>query len=350
MKRTPDMKRKTLSFIEENNQREGIPIKSICSITDISYRTYRRWKKLNDLQDNRKGHPNLKSRLTSSEKEEIIFLCNKAEYCNLSPNQIVPRLADKEIYIASEASFYRVLKEHNQLKHRRKSKKPTKGKKPASHTATNSNQVWTWDITYLKRDIKGIFYYLYLIVDIYDRCITGYRVEENQSSKLAAGMVEDAVLKRGANTSNLVLHSDNGGPMKGSTMAITLDKLGIIKTFNRPSVSNDNSYSESLFKTLKYQLHNPLGAFHSLEEADKWAQDFIKWYNKEHLHSGIKYVTPNQRFTGEDKKILKERKKLYEKAMIKNPARWINKSTKNWDRIETVFLNKRKDQIEGHLS
>ncbi len=263
------MKNKILSFIEDNHQKEGISIKSICSITDISYRIYLRWKKSNDLYDNRKGHTNINNRLTSSEKDEIISLCNNSEYCNLSPNQIVPKLADKGIYIASESSFYRILRDSKLLKHRRKSKKPSKEKKPVSHTATNSNQVWTWDITYLKRNVKGLFYYLYLIVDIYDRCITGLRVEENQSSRLAADMVTDAVLKRGANTSNLVLHSDNGGPMKGSTMAITLDKLGITKTFNRPSVSNDNSYSESLFKTLKYQLQNPLGAFQSLEEASK---------------------------------------------------------------------------------
>ena len=133
-------------------------------------------------------------------------------------------------------------------------------------------------------------------------------------------------------------------------MAITLDKLGIIKTFNRPSVSNDNSYSESLFKTLKYQLQNPMEAFESLGEASEWAESFVKWYNDEHLHSGIKYVTPSQRFRGEDKTILKMRADLYEKTMAKNPLRWINKSTKNWNRIESVFLNKRKDQIEGHLS
>jgi putative transposase len=195
-----------------------------------------------------------------------------------------------------------------------------------------------------------MFYYLYLIVDIYDRCITGCRVEENQSSKLAAEMIEDAILKRGANSSNLVLHSDNGGPMKGSIMSVTLDKLGVIKTFNRPSVSNDNSYSESLFKTLKYRLQNPLMPFGSLEEASKWSESFVKWYNEEHLHSGIKYITPNQRFRGEDKAILEKRKKLYEKTMAKNPLRWINKWTKNWDRIDTVYLNKRKDQIEGQLS
>lgn len=350
MKRSVDIKKKIMAFIEDNSKKEDIPIQTICSITDICYKTYRRWKKCDNLEDNRKGHKNVKNRLNSSEKEEIISICNNAEYCNLSPNQIVPKLADQNIYIASESSFYRTLREHKLLAHRRKSKKPTKGRKPASHTATDSNQVWTWDITYLKRDVKGMFYYLYLIVDIYDRCITGFRVEENQSSKLAAEMVEDAVLKRGANTSRLVLHSDNGGPMKGSTMAITLDRLGIIKTFNRPSVSNDNSYSESLFKTLKYQLKNPMEAFHSLEEANKWAGDFVRWYNKKHLHSGIKYVTPDQRFKRKDITILKKRAKLYEEIMAKNPLRWINKFTKNWDRIESVYLNKRKDQIDGQLS
>ena len=194
------MKKDIMSFIESHSQSEDLSIRKVCSITGISHKTYKRWKISADLNDNRKGHPNLKNRLTVPERDEIISICNSAEYCNLSPNQIVPKLADRKMYIASESSFYRILRECKLLEHRRRSKKPTKVKKPASHTATNSNQVWTWDITYLKRDIKGMFYYLYLIIDIYDRCITSFRVEENQNSKLAADLVEDAVLKRGANT------------------------------------------------------------------------------------------------------------------------------------------------------
>lgn len=302
------------------------------------------------MKDKREGPKFVKNKLTKKEREKIIEICNSEEYRDLSSNLIVPKLADKGIYIASESSFYRVLRKKDMLAHRRKSKKPQRKKKPATHCAKDSNQVWTWDITYLKTNIKGIFYYLYLIVDIYDRCITGFRVEEKQSSVLAAELVSDSVLKRNADSNKLVLHADNGGPMKGSTMAVTLVKLGITKTFNRPSVSNDNSFSESLFKTLKYDLINPLKPFENIEEARKWVKTFVEWYNNCHLHSGIKYVTPNQRFDKEDITILKRRKAVYYEAMKNNPQRWINNKIRNWNIINSVTLNERKDQIEGHLS
>lgn len=350
MKRSVKEKREIILFISENSAKYELSKKKVCSITAISYRTYKRWVNSHNLCDLRKGTNHSPNSLTGIEEQQILDICNSTEYCNLSPNQIVPMLADKNIYIASESTFYRVLRKHKLLTHRRKSRKPGKKREPASHTATDSNQVWTWDITYLKTQVKGMFYYLYLIIDIYDRCVTGFRVEEQQSSILASEMVQDAILKRGANSQKLVIHSDNGGPMKGSTMAATLDRLGVIKTFNRPSVSNDNSYSESLFKTLKYSLRNPMKPFESREEASSWAKEFIEWYNRKHLHSGIKYVTPYQRFKKEDKIILDNRKMVYEHAKRKNPDRWINDNIKNWSRINTVYLNRRKDQIEGHLA
>jgi putative transposase len=334
-------KQEIMLFITENSAKYGISKKKVSSITSISYRTYKRWVKSDDLCDLRKGHNNLSNSLTDSEEQQILEVCNSPEYCNLSPNQIVPMLADKNIYLASESTICRVLRKHKLLTHRRKSKQPSKKREPASHVATDSNQVWTWDITYLKTQVKGMFYYLYLIIDIYDRCITGFRVEESQCSTLASEMVKDTILKRGAESKKLVIHSDNGGPMKGSTMAMTLDRLGVITTFNRPSVSNDNSYSESLFKTLKYSLRNPLKPFKSCEEASLWAEEFIEWYNRKHLHSGIKYVTPHQRFLKQDKIILDNRKQVYELAKMKNPNRWINNNIKNWNRINAVFLNKR---------
>ena len=334
----------------DNSVKYNLSKRKVCSITTISYRTFKRWIKSCDLIDLRRGNNSSSNRLSEDEEQQILDICTSPDYCDLSPNKIVPMLADENIYIASEASFYRVLRKHKLLSHRQKSKKPSKKSKPASHVATDSNQVWTWDITYLKTSVKGIFFYLYLIIDIYDRCITAYRIEEIQNSTLASEMVEDAILKRGANSKQLVLHSDNGGPMKGATMAITLDRLGVTKTFNRPSVSNDNSYSESIFKTLKYSFKHPFKAFNSCEEARLWAEEFVEWYNYEHLHSGIKYVTPNQRFMKKDIEILKNRKKVYELAKRKNPKRWINKSIKNWDRTDVIYLNKRKDQIEGHLT
>ena len=171
----------------------------------------------------------------------------------MPPSQIVPSLVDKGIYIASESSFYRILREDGQLKHRGKAK-PRTIVKPEPYVATGPNQVWTWDITYLPTSVKGSFYYLYMIMDIFSRKIVGWEIYENQTDELASVVARKAYLSERIGGKDLVLHSDNGSPMKGATMLATLQNLGVAASFSRPSVSNDNPYSEALFRTLKYRL------------------------------------------------------------------------------------------------
>ena len=193
--------------------------------------------------------------------------------------------------------------------------------------------------------VKGIFLYLYLVMDIFSRKVVGWQVYQNESSAQAADLMTDICLQEDIEPNQVTLHSDNGSPMKGATMLSTLQQLGVIPSFSRPSVSNDNPYSESLFRTLKYRPEYPEKAFSNLETARHWVTGFVYWYNEEHLHSEIKFVTPGQRHRGEDMEILAHRKQVYQVAQSKNPERWSG-DIRNWEPIKEVYLNPEKQKID----
>jgi transposase InsO family protein len=176
----------------------------------------------------------------SAERRRLLELLNADEFQNLPPKQIVPRLADRGIYVASESTIYRLLREEGQLTHRASSRPATKRAR-VEHVATRPNQVWSWDITYLRGPIRGAFFYLYLVVDIFSRRIMGWEICEEESMDKAAALIKRACAMNGVDPNGLVLHSDNGGPMKGSTMLATLQWLGIVPSFSRPRGSDDNA-------------------------------------------------------------------------------------------------------------
>ena len=315
----------------------GSRIESACDVLGIHKRTFERWRKFPD-GDQRKGPlTEPKNKLSVEERKEVIHICNSQEFMDKPPSQIVPTLADKGEYVASESSFYRILKAENLNVHRGKSKAPTR-KKPDELIANGPNEVYSWDITFLKTEVTGIFLYLYLVMDIYSRKIVGYAVHEHQSSEHAADLIERVCRVEGVEKDQLSLHSDNGGPMKGATMLATLQRLGIMPSFSRPSVSDDNPYSEALFKTTKYCPMYPSKPFESIDHALSWVKRFVYWYNEEHFHSGIKFVTPSSRHKGEDRKILENRNKVYENAKRNKPERW-SKNTRDWGHINSVSLN-----------
>lgn len=307
-----------------------------CEDAGIDVKTFKRW--IMNIDDKRKG-PNSSpaNKLTEKEVEDIIRVSTSTEFVDLPPNQIVPTLADKGIYIASESSFYKVLNERKLLEHRGKSKRKAHNR-PAPLVARGPNEIYSWDITYLRSDIAGKFYYLYMFMDIYSRKIVGQEVYEVESMELSSQLIERICECEGIKKDHLILHSDNGGAMKGATMLATLQKLGVIPSFSRPRVSDDNPFSEALFKTLKYCPAFPAKPFTSTTEANAWVGKFVYWYNNIHLHSGVKYVTPASRHAMKDGEILKNRKKVYEEAKLKNPNRWSGE-TRNWDKVEKVFLN-----------
>jgi putative transposase len=283
--------------------------------------------------------------LSNKERQEILEVAKSSEYMDYSPWVIVAKLADKGKYIASESSFYNILNEHKMLRHRGKSKVKN-SYRPAPLVAYNPKEIWTWDITYLKTSIRGQYFYLYLFLDIFSRKIVGFDIHEEEAMEYSSELVERICVNEGVKKDNLTLHSDNGGPMKGATMLATLERLGVAASFSRPRVSNDNPYSESLFKTLKYCPKYP-EIFNNIAEAKHWVIKFINWYNN-HPHSGIKFVTPEERHQGLDIEILERRKLVYLEAKKKNSERWGGRKIRNWDRIDKVFLNhlQKKNEID----
>ena len=301
----------------------------------IDFKTFCRWRE--SPVDKRHGPLTTpKNKLSNEEKDELVKVASSKEFVDESPWIIVAKLADQGKYIASESTFYKVLKEKKLLQHRGKSKAANRYR-PTPLVADGPNQIWSWDITYLKTMVRGQFYYVYLMMDIWSRKIVGFDVQEEESMDHSSALMERLCEAEGINKNELVLHSDNGGPMKGATMLATLEKLGVAASFSRPRVSNDNPYSESLFKTLKYCPKYP-DRFSSIAEARQWMIVFMDWYNN-HQHSGIKFVTPNERDQGLDINILKNRKEVYGLAKEMNPERWSNRKIRNWDREEKVYLN-----------
>ncbi len=314
-------------------------------MAEISPRTVQRWKAQAGSTDGRMGPKQVpKNKLTEKERKRILEVANSPEYRDLSPKQIVPRLADQGEYIASEASYYRILHEEDQLRHREPSR-PAKRHKPEEYVAKGPNEVFTWDITYLKSGLRGVFFYLYMVVDIWSRKIVGWEVHEVESMELSSRLIERICQESGIDPEGLVLHSDNGGPMKGSTMLTTLQKLGIVPSFSRPQVSDDNPYSEALFRTLKYRPEFPNSAFGSLDEARQWVARFVQWYNTSHLHSSIRFVTPQDRHSGKEVEVLKKRQQVYKVARARHPERWSG-NIRNWDPVATVRLNPKGDLME----
>ncbi len=309
-----------------------------CKIIGVSDRTLERWR-VKDIGDDQRHGPKTTpgNKLSEVERKRVLEVVNSPEYRSLSPKQIVPRLADQGTYIASESSMYRILAAAGQNAHREPSK-PRKRHKPNEYVAHGPLEVFSWDITYLRSAVRGEYYYLYLVMDIWSRKIVGWRVERTESMDYSSELITSICAALGVDPEGIVLHSDNGGPMKGSTMLATLEVLGIVASFSRPRVSDDNPFSEALFRTLKYRPWFPNRPFQSLEEARLWVSAFVDWYNDEHLHSSIGYVTPNDRHAGRDVKILAKRREVFEQARRRHPDRWSG-AIRNLDRIEVVELN-----------
>lgn len=314
-----------------------------CEVAGLAERTVQRWRDA-DIGDDGRAGPRTRpaNALTPAEREKVLAVVNSPEYRDLPPKQVVPRLADEGRYIASESTMYRILRAEGQATHRGRAK-PRTVRRVDEHIATAANQVWSWDITYLLSSVRGRFFYLYLVEDVWSRRIVGFEVHAEESMELSAALVSATCAAENVDPRGLVLHSDNGGPMRGSTMLATLQRLGIVASFSRPKVSDDNPFVESLFRTLKYRPEYPHKPFDTLDDARAWVAGFVAWYNTEHRHSGIRFVTPDERHDGREKDVLANRARVYERARRKHPNRW-SRAIRNWTPAPAVFLNPKRDQ------
>lgn len=334
----------TLALIDEAVT-SGARLNLACELLRLSARTVQRWRKQgpDGGEDRRRGpHTTPPNALSEAEEELVLETLTSASFADLSPKQVVPLLADQGIYIASESTCYRILKKADLNRHRQPSK-PRTHAKPQQRIATGPSQILCWDITYLPANVRGTFYYLYLFLDIWSRKIVGWGVYDKQCEHIASGLLKSLCDRLDVTPDGLVLHSDNGKPMKGSTMLSTMQWLNIVPSFSRPSVSDDNPYIESLFRTLKYRPTSR-NRFSTLEEASAWVHSFVRWYNDEHLHSSIGMVTPADRHAGRDIPLLAARREVYADAHHRHPERWA-RNVRSWRRPGAVKLHPDRDAV-----
>jgi putative transposase len=328
----------------------GARLKPACAIVGISVRTLQRWQ-ASDGQIRGDARPMAvrptpAHALTQAERARLLAVANESRFAQVPPARIVPMLADEGVYLASESTFSRVLRAHAQMAHRGRAKMPKATRAPTTHIATEPRQVWCWDMTYLPAKVMGRWFYLYLILDLYSRKTVGWEVHETDNADHAAHLVRRTALAEGiaAMVSKPVLHGDNGSTLKATTVLAMLHWLGVKPSYSRPRVSDDNAYAESLFRIAKYRPEFPAKGFATLEEARAWAAGFVHWYNFDHRHSGIRYVSPAQRHAGSDQTILAARHEVYLRARELNPARWSG-ATRNWSPIGAVTLNPERDAV-----
>ena len=321
---------------------DGARLAPACALLGLSARTVQRWQQPAQASDRRVADQRRyvcpHNKLSAEERQAALTLLNSDAYKDLPPSQIVPRLADEGQYLCSESTLYRLLHDVRQMTHRGLARAPHPRSKPRALLASAPDQIYCWDITYLPTAIRGEHFYLYLFEDVFSRKIVGWQVYDGESAALAAQLLEDICRRQGIPPGQVTVHSDNGSPMKGETMLATMQRLGVAASRSRPAVSNDNPYSESLFRTLKYRPQFPLKPFADLLAARRWVTELVHWYNNEHRHSAIKFVTPEQRHRGDDHALLAHRASVYERARQANPTRW-SQQTRDWRFIDAVHLN-----------
>ena len=322
---------------------DGARLSPACRQIGLSSRSVQRWQRTGEPEGDQRESGKRRyvcppNKLREDERQGVMATLNSQAFKDLPPSQIVPRLADTGVYVASESTMYRLLRQEGQLAHRRLERAAQKRSKPRALAATGPDQVFCWDITYLPTQVRGQHFYLYLFEDLFSRKIVGWQVFDCESAALAGQLLSDICLRHGIAPGQLTVHSDNGAPMKGETMLATMQRLGVAHTRSRPAVSNDNPYVESAFRTLKYRPQLPVTPFENLLAARRWVTDLAHWYNHEHRHSAINFVTPAQRHAGLDPALLNARTEVYEKARQANPQRW-SRQARQWTHVEVVHLN-----------
>lgn len=318
----------------------GARLETACAEVGVSLRTFERWLSPDGVCADRRpaaARPAPAQKLSDEERQEILTVCCEPRFADLPPGQIVPRLADEGVYLASESSFYRVLRQASAQHPRGRSRAPQRSE-PTRHVATGPNEVWCWDVTYLPSPVRGLYFYLYAVIDLFSRKLVAWEVHERENGDEAAALIERASWREHLRGRPLILHADNGSAQKAYTLKAKLEALGITPSHSRPGVSDDNAHIEAWFRTCKYTPGYPATGFATIESAREWTLRFVTWYNTEHRHSALAFVTPEQRHRGDDRAILGRRRQLYAAAREQHPLRW-KRHTRPWIAPGQVWLN-----------
>ena len=323
-------------------QASGARLERACAEVGISVRTWQRWDAGEDvLADARPDavRPVPANRLSEPERRAVLEVCMQPRFADMPPTHIVPILAAGNRNLASESTFYRLLHAHSAQHHRGRQRCRNR-KPPAQHVARRPNEIWCWDVTWLPSPVRGLFFYLYAVIDLFSRKIVAWEVHAAENGDLAAQLIERARWREHIAGKPLILHADNGAAQRSFTLYAELQELGITPSHSRPSVSDDNAFIESWFRTLKYMPAYPSAGFASMDQARNWAMHFIDWYSAEDRHRELGFVTPNQRHGRQSAAILARRREVYRAAQRAHPERWCG-DIRRWAKLDHVHLNRR---------
>jgi putative transposase len=292
-----------------------------------------------------KPRPSPSRALAPSERQAVLDLLHSERFVDHAPHQVYATLLDEGRYCCSIRTMYRILDAHAEVKERRNHLRHPSYAKPEL-LATGPNEVWSWDITKLRGPEKWVYFYLYVILDIFSRYAVGWMVATRESAELALRLIEETTDKHAIRPGTLTIHSDRGAPMKAKPVAMLLSDLGIAKTHSRPHVSDDNPFSEAHFKTLKYRPEFP-DRFGSLEDARSFCRSFFRWYNQEHRHTGLALLAPAAVHYGHAEEVLRARAAVLEAAYKAHPERFVNKQPQPKPLPAAAWINPPKPPADG---
>jgi putative transposase len=276
--------------------------------------------------------------LNQEEKTQVRETLHSERFQDSSPRQVYATLLDESIYLCSWRTMYRILDEYQEARERRNQLRHPVYSKPEL-LATGPNQLWSWDITKLKGPVKWTYYYLYTILDVFSRYVPGWMIAEGELARLAEELIVATCEKQGIQPGQLTLHADRGSSMYSKPVALLLADLGVTKTHSRPHVSNDNPYSESQFKTMKYRSDYP-DRFGSIQDARAWAREFFHWYNHDHHHTGLGLMTPATVHFGQAQQVTDQRQQVLQVAYAAHPERFVHGAPKPPSLPEEVWINR----------
>jgi putative transposase len=320
-----------------------VGIRTACNALDVSRAGFYRWIS----PAPRTGRPAPPLALSAPERNEVLDILHEDRFIDRAPQEIYAKLLDEKKYICSIRTMYRILEKEGELKERRNQLVRPQYVKPEL-LAKAPNEVWSWDITKLKGPVKWTYYYLYVILDIFSRYVVGWMVAHRELATLARKLIEETMKKQSIQPGQLLVHADRGSSMTSKQVAFLLADLGVTKSHSRPSVSNDNPYSESQFKTMKYRPEFP-DRFGSIEDARAFSQTFFPWYNAEHYHSGLGLLTPEDVHYGRAARILEDRKEVLMAAYERHPERFKGRTPTPMDAPQEVWINRPSLKSDGEL-
>jgi putative transposase len=321
---------------------KGCATKLVCTELGISRATV--YRRRSPRHGPPRPHPAPVNRICGQERQQILDTLHETAYVDLSPREIVPKLADLGIYLASIRTFYRVLSESGEIQERRQQARRPKISAPILE-AKGPNEVWTWDITRLAGPYQGKWYFLYVMLDLWSRYVVGWMIAEHENARLAQRFIRETVNRHLEPGHDLTVHSDRGSPMTANTTQDMLCKLGVTQSLSRPRTSDDNPFSESAFRTAKYHWTMPPN-FPSKEAAMSHFEQFFTWYNVDHMHVGLNLLTPAMVHGGRAEQVVAARQVVWDSAYAKHPERFPNGRTVVKSNPAIVGINLRMKAVK----